>query len=86
MIININEGAGYSKAIFFVSHYRTLTLRLLGDGHAQPLQVDTVLAADTGGPAAEGMEGDGPNDQWQLQTQFGCPRNINTNLVRGTNF
>lgn len=26
------------------------------------------------------MEGDGANDQRQLQTQFGRPRNINTNL------
>lgn len=58
-----------------------LTLRLLRDGHAQPLQVDAVLAADTGGPAAEWMEGDGAYDKRQLQTQLGCPRNINTNLV-----
>lgn len=47
---------------------RTLTLRLLGDGETQPLQVDTVLAADAGGPAAEGVEGDGAYDQRELQT------------------
>lgn len=45
-----------------LQYLRTLTLRLLGDGHAQPLQVDAVLAADAGGPAAEGMEGDGAYD------------------------
>lgn len=39
-----------------------LTLRLLWDGHAQPLQVDAVLAADAGGPAAEGMEGNSADD------------------------
>lgn len=65
-------------------HYQwTLTLRLLGDGHAQPLQVDAVLAADAGGPAAEWMEGDGAYDQRQLQAQLGCPGNIDTNLVGG---
>lgn len=59
----------------------TLTLRLLGDSHAEPLQVAAVLAADAGGPAAEGMKRDGAYDQRQLQAQLGCPRNINTNLV-----
>lgn len=39
-----------------------LTLQLLRDG-AEPVQVDTVLAADTGGAAPEGMQWDGPNDK-----------------------
>lgn len=59
----------------------TLTLRLLGDGHAQPLQVDAVLATDAGGSAAKWMKGYCANDQRQLQTQFRCPRDIDTNLV-----
>lgn len=57
-----------------------LTLWLLGDGHAHPVQVEAVVAADAGRPAAEGMEGDGPYDERQLQTQLRCSRNINTNL------
>lgn len=61
----------------------TLTLRLLGDGHAQPLQVDAVLAADAGRPAAEGMEGDGANNEGQLQTKLRRPGNIDTNLFLG---
>ena len=46
---------------------QALTLRLLGDGHAKPLQVNAVLAADTGGTTAEGVEGYGAHDQGQLQ-------------------
>lgn len=62
---------------------KTLTLRLLGDGHAQPLQVDAVLAADAGGAAAERMQGDGADDQRQLQEQLGRPGNVHTHLRRG---
>lgn len=62
---------------------RTLTLRLLGDGHAQPLHVGAVLAADAGGPAAKGMEGDGAHDQRQLQTELGCTRDVNAHLLVG---
>lgn len=60
----------------------TLTLRLLRDGHAQPLQVEAVLAADAGGPAAKGMEGNGADDQRELQVQLGGPRNIHAHLRR----
>lgn len=42
---------------------QVLTLRLLWDGHAQPLQVYAVLAADAGGPAAKGVEGDSADDE-----------------------
>lgn len=45
---------------------QTLTLRLLRDGHAEPFQVDTVLAADARGAATKGMEGDCAHDQGQL--------------------
>ena len=72
------EFAHFDPHIF--KHLQTLTLRLLWDGHAQPLQVDAVLAADAGGPTAEGMERDGAHDQRQLQAQLGRSRNINTNL------
>lgn len=58
-----------------------LTLRLLWDGHAQPLQVYAVLAADAGGPAAEGMEGNSADDQREFQIQLGRPRNIYANLL-----
>lgn len=58
-----------------------LTLQLLWDG-AEPVQVDAVLAADTGGAAPEGMQRDGPNDKRQFKEQLGCPRNIHTNLPR----
>lgn len=57
----------------------TLTLWLLWDG-AQPIQADAVLAADARCAAAEGMQWDGPNDEWQLQEQLGRPRNVHTNL------
>lgn len=60
---------------------KSLTLRLLGDRHAQPLKVDAVLAADAGRPATKWMERNGAYDQRKLQTQFGRPWNINTNLV-----
>lgn len=49
---------------------KALTFTLLGDGHAEPVQVQTVLAADAGGAAAERMERDGPHDQGQLQRQL----------------
>lgn len=61
---------------------RVLTLRLLWDGHAQPLQVYAVLAADAGGPAAEGMEGNGADDEREFQVQLGCPGNIDANLLQ----
>lgn len=57
-----------------------LTLRLLRDGHAEPLQVQAVLAADARGSAAERMERDGSHYQWKLQTELRSPRNIHTNL------
>lgn len=57
-----------------------LTLGLLRDGHAQPLQVDAVMAADAGRAAAEGMQRDGADDERQLQTQLGSSRNIDANL------
>lgn len=47
-----------------------LTFTLLGDGHAEPVHVQTVLAADAGGAAAKRMERDGPHDQWKLQRQL----------------
>lgn len=62
---------------------QTLTLRLLRDGHAEPFQVDTVLAADARGAAAEGMQGDGAHHQRQLQAQLRGPRNIHTYLSGG---
>lgn len=49
---------------------KALTFTLLGDGHAEPVQVQTVMAADAGGAAAEWMERDGPHDQGQLQRQL----------------
>lgn len=61
--------------------HRVLTLRLIWDGHAQPLQVYTVLAADAGGPAAKGMEGNSADDEREFQIQLGRPWNVNANLL-----
>lgn len=68
------------RSCFQRNVWRTLTLRLLRDGHTQPLQVDAVLAADTGRPAAKRVERDGSYDQRQLQIQLWCSRNVNTDL------
>lgn len=58
-----------------------LTFTLLRDGHAEPVQVQTVLAADAGAAAAERMERDGPHDQWKLQRQLWGARNVHTYLT-----
>lgn len=58
------------------------TLRLLRDGHAKPLHVHTVLAADARRATAKRMQRDGAHNQRKLQGKFGRPRNINTNLLK----
>ncbi|KAG9354344.1 hypothetical protein JZ751_001049 [Albula glossodonta] len=45
------------------------TFRSLRQGHAQPVQGHTALAADGGGAAPEGVEGDGTDDQRQVEGQ-----------------
>lgn len=46
-----------------------LTFTLLREGHAEPVHVQTVLAAYAGGAAAKRMQRDGSYDQWKLQGQ-----------------
>lgn len=55
-----------------------LTLRPLRKTHAQPTHA--ALAADTGGPGAEGVERDGSDDQGQVQGQVYCPRYVDIDL------
>ena len=57
-----------------------LTLRLLGDGHAEPLQVDAVLAAHAGRAAAKRVKGDGAHHQGQLQTELRRAGHFHTDL------
>lgn len=62
---------------------KALTFTLLGDGHAEPVQVQAVLAAHAGGAAAERMQRDGPHDQRKLQRQLRGARNVHTHLMNG---
>lgn len=58
-----------------------LTLRPLGKTHAQPAHA--ALAADAGGPGAKRVEGDGSDDQGQVQGQVDCPRYVHIHLPYG---
>lgn len=60
---------------------RILTLRLLGNPHAQPPQVQAVLAADAGSAAAKRVERDGAHDQREVEAQLGRPGDINAHLA-----
>lgn len=59
---------------------RLLTFRLLRDGHAKPLHVHAVLAADARCATAERMQRDCAHHQRKFQGKLGRPRNINTHL------
>lgn len=58
------------------------TFRPLRQTHAKPAHA--ALAADTGGAGAEGVEGDGSNDQGQVQGQVNRPGYVHIHLSMDT--
>ena len=60
------------------------TFRSLGQGHAQPAHGHAALAAHAGGPGAEGVKGDGADDQGQVEGQVDGPGDVHVDLSTDT--
>lgn len=58
------------------------TFGSLGQTHTQPAHA--ALAAHTGGAGAEGVEGDGPNDQRQVEGEVYSPGYVHIDLYTHT--